>query len=97
MARFLDDRQVFLHRIIHKQADHILPGHHDLPGHPVRKVKDIIDQPAFHRVDAAALFAGTDHFPQIIFGMAGAGMDRFNSHKMEQPPPQMIKDIGKRI
>ena len=63
----MDNLQVFFQGIFHKQADHILPGNHDLPGNSVGKIKDIINQAAFYGIDFPAFFAVTDHPPNIIF------------------------------
>ena len=66
VAGFPDHLHVFLDGIVHEQAHHVLPGHHHFPGHPVCKVEHIVNEPAFHRIDAAAFFTGTDHFPDVI-------------------------------
>ena len=97
MPRFPDDFHIFLDGIIHEQANHILPRHHHLPGYPVSKIEHIVDEPAFHRIDAAAFFTGTDHFPDIILRMAGSPVDRFFPHEMVQGFPHMPEQKSKRI
>ena len=97
MAGFPDHLHVFLDGVVHEQAHHVLPGHHHFPGHPVCKIEYIVNEPAFHRVDAAAFFTGTDHFPDVILRMAGPFLGRFHPHEMVQGSAHMPEQISKWI
>ena len=67
MPAFTHSLQIFLQCIISIQTNHILTRHHDFTGHTVGKIKNIINQTAFHMVQLTAAFAGTDDHPQLIF------------------------------
>ena len=97
VAGFPDHLHVLLDGIVHEQAHHVLPGHHHFPGHPVCKVEHVVDEPAFHRIDAASLFAGADHLPDVVFRMAGAGRLGFHPHEPVQGCPQVPEHKSKRI
>ena len=49
------------------ETDHILPGHHDFLGQEVGKVKDVVDELAFYRIELPFLMAGRDEHADFIF------------------------------
>ena len=74
--------QIFGKRIIRKQAHHILPRHHHLTGHPVRKIKHIINHTAFNMVDFALLLAGADNAAQLILAPSHVLHGLFDMQKL---------------
>lgn len=97
MARIMHDLEIFLKRIIHKKAYHILAGHHDFSGYPVCKIEYIINEPAFHRINASALLTVTDHLTDIVLRMFDIRIMGFHTDEVVQSPANVPENIGKRI
>ena len=67
MPRLAQRLQMLVHVLFYVETDHILPGHHDFLGQEVGKVKDVVDELAFYRIELPFLMAGRDEHADFIF------------------------------
>ncbi|CDN43896.1 hypothetical protein BN871_DT_00100 [Paenibacillus sp. P22] len=94
----VDDVQVVPEGLVGEQAIHIRPGQHDLAGHHVGEIENVVDELHFVGIDDSALGALVDEQADLLLGMGRLMLaGRSDAEQLQQAVGRSVQHDDRRL